>query len=225
MKLIVYLFTYFIASATFANSTIAITVALEPDSTMVSRAKTVNETLKGAYPQGYALDEFHNPHITLVQRFVRTDDLEKVYSAIDQVIAATDFKKLNLEAQGYNSQVWDGLDLVMIKVKKSDDLVKLQEKLVSAINPFSVDGDKSSFALTKSEPGINKETITHVREYIPKSIGENYKPNVTVGVISHGEKDKKLGKTFDNFKFTPVAVSVFKIGNFGAAHERLKTWK
>jgi hypothetical protein len=43
---------------------IAIDVLLEPDHIMVSKANAVNARLRANYPDGYALDATHAPHIT-----------------------------------------------------------------------------------------------------------------------------------------------------------------
>lgn len=54
------------------DSLTAIDIALEPDATMLARAGKANDRLRSIYPSGFALDEVHHPHITMLQRFVRT---------------------------------------------------------------------------------------------------------------------------------------------------------
>ena len=63
------------------NPVTAIDIALEPDATMVRQAEADNARLLKAYPEGFALDATHHAHITMLQQFVRTADLKKVYSA------------------------------------------------------------------------------------------------------------------------------------------------
>jgi len=58
------------------NSVTAIDIALEPDATMIQHAKDANARLLKSFPKGSALDETHHPHISILQQFVRTDDLE-----------------------------------------------------------------------------------------------------------------------------------------------------
>lgn len=65
----------------------AIGILLEPDGTMLSHAQANNSWLLQIYPTGFALDEAHRPHITLVQRFVRTNYLDKVFVAAGLVFA------------------------------------------------------------------------------------------------------------------------------------------
>src|SRR3989442_1499604 len=60
------------------NPVTAIDIALEPDATMIQHAEAANARLREVYPKGYALDASHRPHITMLQRFVNTADLDKV---------------------------------------------------------------------------------------------------------------------------------------------------
>jgi hypothetical protein len=55
------------------NPVTAIDVALEPDATMVQHAMAANARLLKSFPKGFALDETHHPHITMLQQFVRAD--------------------------------------------------------------------------------------------------------------------------------------------------------
>ena len=50
------------------------------------------------FPKGFALDATHRPHVTLLQRFVRTADLDKIYAAAGKVFARTDVLGLRMEA-------------------------------------------------------------------------------------------------------------------------------
>ncbi len=70
------------------NPVTAIDILLEPDTTMLQRAEAANARLLKIFPKGYSLDASHRPHITIVQRFVRTvcycEDCQK---AADQIEA------------------------------------------------------------------------------------------------------------------------------------------
>src|ERR1700759_3152286 len=69
------------------NPATAIDIALEPDATMVQHAMDANARLRKAFPKGFALDKTHHPHISMLQQFVRTADLDKVYAAANAVLA------------------------------------------------------------------------------------------------------------------------------------------
>src|ERR1700704_4159847 len=83
------------------NDVTAIDILLEPDATMLQHAQVVNDRLRKVYPKGFALDATHRPHISLVQRFVLTKNLDKVYAAVGKVFASSNVTGLKLEAFKY----------------------------------------------------------------------------------------------------------------------------
>src|SRR5271167_2208350 len=77
------------------NPVTAIDIALEPDATMVEHAMAANARLLKSFPKGFSLDETHHPHVSMLQQFVRTAELDKVYAAANKVLAkekAADWK-------------------------------------------------------------------------------------------------------------------------------------
>src|SRR4249920_1393006 len=69
------------------NAVTAIDILLEPDATMVKHAEAANERLLKDFPKGFTLGKTHHPHISCLQRYVKTADLDKVYDAIGKVLA------------------------------------------------------------------------------------------------------------------------------------------
>jgi hypothetical protein len=72
------------ASHAQENPVTAIDIALEPDATMAERAHADNARLLKVFPKGFALNATRHAHITMLQQFVRTADLDKVYAAAVQ---------------------------------------------------------------------------------------------------------------------------------------------
>ena len=62
-------------------------ILLEPDATMIKEAKAANKRLLKDFPKGFALSDTHQPHISCLQRYVKTADLDKVYEAVGKVLA------------------------------------------------------------------------------------------------------------------------------------------
>jgi hypothetical protein len=83
------------------NAVTAIDIALEPDATMMQHAKAANARLLKSFPKGFALDETHHPHVTMVQQFVRTEDLDKVFAAAEGVFAKEKPRAWTLKAFKY----------------------------------------------------------------------------------------------------------------------------
>lgn len=70
------------------NPVTAIDALPEPDTTMPKHAAAANARLLKVYLMGFALDETHKPHMTTLQRYVRTADLDKVYDAVGNFVTA-----------------------------------------------------------------------------------------------------------------------------------------
>ena len=62
------------------NPVTAIDILLEPDGTMIKNATASNERLLKVFPKGFALGKTHQPHISTLQRYVKTTDLDKASS-------------------------------------------------------------------------------------------------------------------------------------------------
>ena len=75
------------SAAAQQNLATAIDIALEPDATMIQHATAANARLLESFPKGFTLDATHHPHISMLQQFVRTDDLDKVFAAANAVLA------------------------------------------------------------------------------------------------------------------------------------------
>jgi 2'-5' RNA ligase len=204
----------------------AIDVALEPDATMIQHAEAANARLRKVFPEGYSLDATHRPHITLLQRYVHTADLEKVYAAVGDVLAGDKPTGWMLKAYKYDYVVWDGNGVTVIHIERTDDLIRFQQKLIDAVAPFTVEtGTAAAFVTNPEDPDINQPTIDYVAHYVPASSGAKFEPHVTIGVAPPDDLKKMVAEPFDAFTFSPSALSVYQLGNFGTARKKLKAWE
>lgn len=110
------------------DSLTAIDIALEPDATMLARAGKANDRLRSVYPSGFALDEVHHPHITMLQRFVRTADLAEVYAAADKVLAIEKPTTWRLDAFKYYYIPLPPDGVAGITIKPTEELLGLQQR-------------------------------------------------------------------------------------------------
>ncbi len=204
------------------NEITAIDILLEPDATMVQHAEAVNERLLKVFPKGFSLDASHRPHITLVQRFVRTENLDKVYAAVGKVFASANVTGLKLEAFKYYYIPDKELGLSGIVVKPTPELLKLEQAVIDAVTPFTVEtGTSAAFVTTPEDPEVLPELITYVSEFVPKHSGEHYHPHVTTGLAPRPYLDEMLKEPFAAFTFSPAGTAVYHLGHFGTAAKKL----
>jgi 2'-5' RNA ligase len=201
----------------------AVDIALEPDATMIDHAKAVNALLLKDFPEGFALDDTHHPHVTLLQQFVLTADLDKVYGAAGKVLAGKKLTEWKLKAFKYY-YIPDGkFGLGGIVVEPTPELHQLQNELIEAVAPFTTkSGTPAAFISTKDGKDIQKSLIEYVANFTTVAAAEKFNPHVTIGVGTAAYLDQLLAQPFDAFIFSPVGASVYQLGTFGTARKELK---
>jgi phosphoserine phosphatase len=208
-----------------AQGITAIDVLLEPDAAMLRHAEATNARLLKIYPQGFALDATHRPHITLVQRFVRTADLEKVYAAAGKVLVAANLTQMKLEAFKYYYAPAGAIGVAGICARPTPEILKLQADVIAAVKPFAVDsGPIGAFTAPPADAATDEALIKYVSTFVPAMSGANYNPHVSTGVAPTGYLDTMLGEKFESFTFSPAGAAVYQLGPLGTAARLLKQW-
>ncbi|MGA8488902.1 MAG: hypothetical protein WB711_00685 [Terriglobales bacterium] len=210
-------------STTLQTTITAIDILLEPDATMLQHAEANNTRLLKVFPKGFSLDAMHRPHVSIVQRFVRTADLDKVYVAVGKVFAGNNVNGLKLEAFKYYYIPSKAIGLAGIVAKSTPELLKLQNDVIAAVTPFTVEtGTSAAFFTTPDDPVIDPLLIAYVSTFVPGASGEHYNPHVTTGVALREYLDQMLAEPFDLFTFSLAGAAVYQLGQFGTAAKKLK---
>jgi hypothetical protein len=211
------------SSSAQQDAVTAIDVALEPDATMIRHAKATNARLLKAYPNGFALDATHNPHVTLLQQFVPTADLDKVYAALDKALAGEHPTSWKLKAFKYYYVAMPPVGVAGIVIEPTDDLRRLQQKVIDAVAPFATkSGTAAAFASTEDGRDIQTALIDYVANFVAIGSGSKFNPHVTTGVAPETYLKEMLAESFEAFTFSPASTSVYQLGTFGTARKELK---
>lgn len=201
----------------------AIDVLLEPDAVMLQHAEANNKRLLGIFPKGFALDATHRPHITLIQRFVHTADLEQVYTAVHNVLATANVNAMKLEAFQYYYAPAGAVGVAGISAKATPEILKLQTEIIAAVNPFTVEaGPISAFTAPHDDAASDAALIQYVTTFVPKMSGDNFNPHVSTGVAPTEFLDKMIAEPFEPFTFSPAGAAVYQLGPYGTAAKKLK---
>jgi hypothetical protein len=210
----------------FASEIVAIDILLQPDATMLAHSADNNARLLTVFPKGFALDETHTPHITLLQCFVRKADLDQLYAAEEKMFASANVTAMKLEAFKYYYAPADGgTGVAGICAKPTPEILKLQAAVIAEAKPFMVErGPIGAFTAPHDNPAIDAAIIDYVSTFVPKMSGSNFNPHVSTGVAPKGYLDKILAEPFKNFTFSPAGAAVFQLGPFGTAAKKLKEW-
>jgi membrane-associated phospholipid phosphatase len=206
-----------------ASSVIAIDILLEPDATMLQHCEANNARLLGVFPKGFALDATHRPHITLIQRFVRTAALDQVYAAAGKILASANVTAMKLEAFKYYYAPAGAVGVAGICAKPTPEITKLQADIIAAVAPFTLEtGPVGAFTASHDDAATDAALVGYVSTFVPKMSGENFNPHVSTGVAPKAYLDQMLAEPFAPFTFSPAGAAVYQLGPFGTAAKKLK---
>jgi hypothetical protein len=208
------------------NKVTAIDILLEPDATMIEHATAANAELLKNFPKGYTLGGAHAPHVSVLQRYVYTVDLDKVFAAASKVFAKENPAGWRLKAFKYYYIPDKPIGLAGIVVEPTPELLRLQKELIDAVTPFTAPtGTAAAYVTTPQDPDIVAPLIEYVRVFVPDHSGDHYAPHVTTGIGTIEYLDALLAKPFDTFALSIVGASVYHLGNYGTAMTKLHSFK
>jgi phosphoglycolate phosphatase-like HAD superfamily hydrolase len=207
------------------SDVIAIDVLLDPDKTMLDSAKVYNNLMRNNYsgPGSFELDAIHTPHITVLQCFIKTEDLENVCKAVDKVVKSENPTNEKLTASGFYYLPVNGLGLAGITADTTSALLTFQVKLIEAVKPYMQVGTNSAFVPNADGTPIAGPSADYVNGFVPDHSGAKYNPHVTIGLAQEPFLKELLARHFNQFTFKSAAVSIYHLGDFGTAQKKLWT--
>jgi len=204
----------------------AIDILLEPDAAMLKQCQADNARLLKVYPKGFALDATHTPHITMLQCFVRTEDLDQVFAAEAKVFTAANVTAMKLEAfKRYYLAAGGGLGVAGICARPTPAILKLQADIIAAASPFNLRaGPIGAFTAGHGNPALDAAIIGYVSTFEQIGAGEHFNPHVSTGAAPTAYLDQMNAEPFESFTFSPTGAAVFQLGPLGTAAKKLKEW-
>src|SRR5262249_23724234 len=205
----------------------AIDILVNPDEATLRHAHAWNARMRESVTDGFALDASHQPHVTTLQRYVRTSDLDDVYDAVEATLAATDTNALSYRAVAIKHAGWGvpGQGLAAIFIQPSREVCDFQAALLAAVTPFTESGGTAAAFVADPGEDISQSTLDWVEGYVPAQIGpDSYTAHISVGFATLDDREVIEAAVFDAFDVHPAAVAVYQLGNSGAARKLLKTW-
>jgi hypothetical protein len=162
----------------------------------------------------------------MLQCFVRTTDLDKVFAAEEKVLAAASVNAMKLEAFRYYYAPAGAVGVAGICAKPTPEILKLQADIIAAVKPYLAEtGPVGAFTAPHDDAATDAALIGYVSTFVPKMSGENYNPHVSTGVAPTAYLDQMLAEPFESFTFSPAGAAVYQLGPFGTAAKQLKQFK
>ena len=201
---------------------IAVNVLMDPDAGTIEQARALNDRLRSDFPQGFALDSNHTPHVTLVQCFIDREKLAEAAHVVSGVLQAAGPVNWQSKATGLYALSDGKLGLAGIVIAPTDDFRRVQLRVIEAISPFiTPEGTAAAFAPRLDGGEIGQATVDYVKGFIAASTGQNYNAHLTVGIGTNGFIDALKAEPFKGFPVQADSLSMYHLGDYGVAQRKL----
>jgi 2'-5' RNA ligase len=194
------------------NELIALDVAVLPPPDVTAKAVALSAALPEGESQGLRLDHDHLPHVTLMQLFARVNELDQVFSRVDDTVRGVVPLALRATGGGGTNTIWIAID-------KTPPLVDLHERLMEALRGLErPDGGTSAFFGDEAR----LRDVLWVTGYRLKSSFHHFEPHITLGHGSagHGSAPPDV----EPFTFDANTVAVCHLGRHCTCRRVLRQW-
>jgi hypothetical protein len=199
---------------------VAIDVLLIPSEEIYAQSLRLNEVIHQNNPQTLKLDQNHVPHITLLQCFVKENDLptiEKNLKGLFQTITADSLKTTKLSYDSSKAE-----SFAMISIEKSQPLLNLHAKAIAVLKPFiTKDGSEAAFVQNPDGSAIDPFTVAYVPAFVGEHSFQNFDPHISLGVAPTDVLDSLAVHIFKPKQFLPASLCVYQLGDHGTAQKLL----
>ena len=207
------------------STILAVDILLDPDGRMMAQAENNNDRLRRVYPDGFALDAEHRPHITLLQCFVTAEDLDALCAAVGDVIGKAKLAEMELQAVRYYYSPGPGFGVAGICATPTPEIQTLQADVITAAAPFMLaTATIDAFTSGHDNPAFDAALIAYVAGFVGDQAGPNFNPHVSTGVAPIDYLDQMIAEPFVEFAFAPAGAAIYQLGPFGTAARQLKHW-
>jgi len=188
---------------------LALDVAVLPPPDVRQQAIQLSAALPVEGSHGLRLDEHHLPHITLMQAFIRAEELDAVLDRMAGVLRGRTPMTIGITGVGHNG------DTLFLTVDRTPELMALHEELMEALRGYErPGGTPAAFVGADARVG----DILWVTGYRLKSSFHAYEPHITLG---HGEHAPAI----EPFSFEATTIAACQLGRFCTCQRILRGWE
>ena len=183
-----------------------VAVLLPPD--VSQRAIDLSAALPAAQGQGLRLDAGHLPHITLIQLFLRADDLAAAMDHVADVVRGMPPLRLHVSGGGRSRHT------VWLTIDRTPQLDAVHQRLMDALRGVErPGGTPAAFVDGEARPG----DVIWVTTYRLKAAFGSFTPHVTLGHAKHPPH-------VEPFAFDATTIAACHLGRFCTCRRVLRQW-
>ena len=187
---------------------VALDVVILPPPDVSRRATELSAALPAEGEEVLTLDAEHLPHVTLMQLFVRQNELDTAFERIDDIVRGQPPLRLRVNGIGKSNQT------LWLEIERTPDLVALHERLMDTLRGVERQhGGPAAFFDGDGRVG----DVMWVAGYRLKSSLEKFTPHITLG---HGSEAPPV----EPFSFDATIVAACHLGRFCTCRRVLRQW-
>jgi hypothetical protein len=115
------------------------------------------------------------------------------------------------------------IGLAGIVVEPTEDLHRLQDELIKAVEPYTVKTMTAAACYSyEGRRDIQPFLIGYVENFVRDAAGKSFNPHVTIGVATEKYLNGMLAEPFPSFTFWLAGASIYQLGSFGTARKELR---
>jgi hypothetical protein len=203
----------------------AIDILVLPDDAAHEKAIAANAFIRAENnPGSFILGEGCVPHITLVQAYVETGQLDALFAKLKETVTLEEVGELRATRYGHSPAGENEFTSELLEVAGTPALKKLHEKILDLVYPAYArsGGTEAAFAKNCGMVAIGESTRSYVETFREKSSGAYYYPHVTLGVVTGSFRDESLkDRVPPGFSIQAKGIAVYRLGDKGTAQEPL----
>ena len=188
---------------------VALDVAILPPPDIMSGAIACSAALPAEGSQGFRLDGEHLPHITLTQQFVRHEELDMVFSRVEDVLEGRAPLRIRITGGGQSGHT------LWLTAERTPELLDLHQQLMDALRGLErPHGGKQAFYEDTGRVG----DVLWVSSFRLESSFGAFTPHITLG---HGARAPEV----EPFAFDATTIAVCHLGRHCTCRKVLRSWE
>ena len=215
---------------------VALDIVILPGASVKQQAEQANSILLATFPDGFALGDAYEPHVSILQMFADAKQVSHVEDVVESVLKnnKTSAKGLALSSEGIRRGVSvpgskPAIYAPKLAIAANEGLASLQRALVTALAPYMKTGGTEAAFLVKDAdkkaaarvrlPVILPIGIKLVEEYVTKESGSKFAPHITLGLADEAAWSKLSEEPFAAETADSPAVAVCLLGPYDSCHQ------
>ena len=187
---------------------LALNIAILPPVEVAEQAIRLSAALPPEQSEGLQLDATNRPHLTLMQGYVRADELHAVMDRVSQVLRGRKPFPVNVTGGGKTGST------VSMAIERSPILAELHEELMDALRGYERPGGTRA-AFVDADGRV--ADVLWVTSYRLKESFHAFTPHITLG---HGRQAPAI----EPFTFETATIAACQLGRHCTCQRVMGAW-